>query len=301
MPPTKAESAAYEKELERLRSQAKAVDNKAARDLAKRLDDLERDVNAAFLRTVSAGTDTRMNSAANLRWRKELDKMLGGFKTAWGASVDDSLADVLELAKASATSPLAAAGFPAANLRMATAALQPLIREVPNLIQGLTNEAKSKIWNRSQAALRGTETADSYTRWLDGYLRGFQERFDAPRFGKSFAYQAERIYRTERLKALNMGSQLSIEALAETGPDWVKNAVMKVWWHGITGRQEPRQNHIEMQRKTQANPVPIDEPFELGPYRPMAPHDPVLPAGESINCGCTLVTTINPDFGPEDV
>jgi hypothetical protein len=300
MPPTKAETEAYEKELQRLYSQAKAVDAAAAQDLARRLDQLKVEMNNAFNRAVARGTDTRMQAASNLRWQNEIGKLMDQFRKDWGVSVDDSLTDVLEIARLSATSPLAKAGFPAVNLRMAAAQLTPLIREVPNIIQGITDPAKRAIWSRSQAVLRGTETADSYTRWLDGYLRGFPERYNAPRFGQSFAYQAERIYRTESLKALNFGHALSLEELHRSGPDWVKQALVKTWWHGIGGRQQPRENHIQLQLTTQKNPVPIDEPFKLGPHRPMAPHDPVLPPGESINCGCTLVTSVSPNFGPKD-
>lgn len=301
MPPTKAEQQAYERELERLRKQATAIDNKAARDLARRLDKLSVDVNNAFNAAVARGTDTRMQAASNLQWQREIGKLMDQFKKDWGASVDDSLTEVLEVAKDSATSPLAKAGFPAVNLRMAASSLAPLIREVPNIIQGVTDPAKRAIWSRSQSVLRGTETADSFTRWLNGYLKGFPERYNAPRFGQSFAYQAERIYRTESLKALNLGHALSLEELNRSGPSWVKNAIVKHWHHGIGGRQQPRENHIQMQLATQPNPIPIDEPFKLGPYRPMAPHDPVLPAGESINCGCTLATSINSEFGPSDV
>ena len=61
----------------------------------------------------------------------------------------------------------------------------------------------------------------------------------------------------------------------------------KMWKHTGEYRNEPRQNHVDMDGQR----VPVEEPFELigadgGTYECMYPRDPILPPEESINCHC---------------
>ena len=61
----------------------------------------------------------------------------------------------------------------------------------------------------------------------------------------------------------------------------------KEWVHTGAYRNEPRENHVDMDGQV----VKKDAPFELtgadgGTYYPMYPRDPILPPGESINCHC---------------
>lgn len=61
----------------------------------------------------------------------------------------------------------------------------------------------------------------------------------------------------------------------------------KEWVHTGSYRNDPRPNHEAMSGQT----VPKDQPFTLygadgGVYYPQYPRDPLLPAGESVNCHC---------------
>lgn len=61
----------------------------------------------------------------------------------------------------------------------------------------------------------------------------------------------------------------------------------KEWVHTGAYRNEPRENHVDMDGQV----VKKDAPFELAgadgeTYYPMYPRDPILPPGESINCHC---------------
>lgn len=61
----------------------------------------------------------------------------------------------------------------------------------------------------------------------------------------------------------------------------------KEWVHTGAYRNEPRQNHVDMDGQV----VKKDLPFTLlgedgGTYYPEYPRDPILPPGESINCHC---------------
>lgn len=92
-------------------------------------------------------------------------------------------------------------------------------------------------------------------------------------------YKARRVAVTEVLTAHRAAQQeafMQSPAVSE-----------KMWKHTGEYRNEPRQNHIDMDGQR----VPVGEPFELigidgGTYNPMFPGDPILPPEERINCHC---------------
>lgn len=92
-------------------------------------------------------------------------------------------------------------------------------------------------------------------------------------------YRARRVAVTEVLTAHRAAQQeafMQSPAVSE-----------KAWKHTGEYRNEPRQNHVDMDGQR----VAVDEPFELsgadgGTYYPMYPGDPALPPGERINCHC---------------
>ena len=92
-------------------------------------------------------------------------------------------------------------------------------------------------------------------------------------------YKARRVAVTEVLTAHRAAQQeafMQSPAVSE-----------KMWRHTGEYRNEPRQNHVDMDGQR----VPVDKPFELigadgGTYNPMYPGDPILPPEERINCHC---------------
>ena len=92
-------------------------------------------------------------------------------------------------------------------------------------------------------------------------------------------YKARRVAVTEVLRAHSVAQQ---EAFMQSPA-----VIEKMWKHTGEYRNEPRQNHVDMDGQR----VPVDEPFELtgadgGIYTPMYPRDTILPPEESINCHC---------------
>lgn len=68
----------------------------------------------------------------------------------------------------------------------------------------------------------------------------------------------------------------------------------KIWRHTGSYRNDPRQNHVDMEGQR----VRKDMPFTLagadgGIYTPMYPRDGSLPAGESVNCHCYAEPVVN--------
>lgn len=102
-------------------------------------------------------------------------------------------------------------------------------------------------------------------------------------------YKARRVAITETLRAHSYAKEESIrQNPAATGKEWV---------HTGAYRNEPRQNHVDMNGQV----VGKTEPFELMGkdgtiYYPMVPRDSSLPASESVNCHCIHRAVIDDDI-----
>lgn len=99
-------------------------------------------------------------------------------------------------------------------------------------------------------------------------------------------WKARRVAVTEMLRAHNVARQ---EAAMQN-----PSVIAKTWRHTGSYKNEPRENHVEMDGQT----VPKNETFTLiGAdgmlYYPMYPVDGTLPAGESINCHCIAIEVID--------
>lgn len=92
-------------------------------------------------------------------------------------------------------------------------------------------------------------------------------------------YKARRVAVTEVLTAHRAAQQEAYMQSPAVGE--------KAWKHTGEYRNEPRQNHVDMDGQR----VPVEEPFALigadgSTYSPMYPGDTTLPPEERINCHC---------------
>lgn len=102
-------------------------------------------------------------------------------------------------------------------------------------------------------------------------------------------YKARRVAVTEVLRAHSVAQQ---EAFRQSPA-----VSEKMWRHTGEYRNQPRQNHVDMDGQR----VPIEEPFELigadgVTYAPMYPRDSSLPPGESINCHCIMQPVVSEEI-----
>lgn len=102
-------------------------------------------------------------------------------------------------------------------------------------------------------------------------------------------YKARRVALTEVLGAHSVAQQ---EAFMQSPA-----VVDKAWKHTRAYRNEPRQNHVDMDGQR----VPKDAPFSLtgikgGTYEPMYPRDIILPPEERINCHCICQPVVSEDI-----
>ena len=96
------------------------------------------------------------------------------------------------------------------------------------------------------------------------------------------AVRAERIARTEALRAANTG--------AGAGYDYAREALglelEKVWI--ATSDSRTRADHVEADGQR----VPYDDPFTVGGYETPHPLGPGLPASQTVNCRCTWAVEV---------
>lgn len=105
---------------------------------------------------------------------------------------------------------------------------------------------------------------------------------------RSEYYQARRFAVTETLRAHSVAHE---EAIQQS-----PSCDRKEWRHTGGSKNKPRENHVDMDGQI----VSKDKPFTLigrdgTVYYPMYPRDPILPAGESINCHCIHRGIVNDD------
>lgn len=222
----------------------------------------------------SQGDRTGLMMAAHLkRMTGNLDRIMGNASQALNHDLEKSWQKWWAMGGESTLQMAKAGGMAVTELAMAADKLNLYQNYIPDLIKSVADQTKTKMANFVRtAALAGTPRNEVQKGMLQ-ILLGEPARFDRGRFG-GFAYQVERIYRTESQRLYNMAGQQAAETLMETtGADLVK-----VWNHpGADDTARP--DHVDMDGET----VEVDEPFSNGL---MYPKDPAGSAEDTINCRC---------------
>jgi hypothetical protein len=88
------------------------------------------------------------------------------------------------------------------------------------------------------------------------------------------------VARTEVVGAYNGGTYDAFSMIVANDPEtkWVKR-----WLATEDARTRP--DHVEADGQV----VPFDQPFTVGGFQMMYPHDPTAPAKEVVNCRCTML------------
>jgi hypothetical protein len=137
-------------------------------------------------------------------------------------------------------------------------------------IKGVADGLKQAVSTEIQRAVLGVTSPWNLQKFLAANLDA------AGPFGSAFA-RAEAIWRTESLRFFNSAAQARYEALERTLP----GEFLKVWRH--TNVSHPRPHHQALDGVA----IGVNEYFQVGKYSALYPHDPDLPVGEIVNCGCS--------------
>lgn len=161
-----------------------------------------------------------------------------------------------------------------------------------DLITGLASDARQRITREIRlAALGGTSTQDLIDR--------IGRSLTSPSVFGTVATRAEMIARTEVSRVRSMAYAEQAQEAAGRYPGMKKMWVHSTQAPGATAFQtyRARPKHVAIANETAANPIPIDQPFDLGDVTAMYPHDPALPARHVVGCRCRMVL-VAPE--PED-
>ncbi len=153
------------------------------------------------------------------------------------------------------------------------------------LVTNLTNDTRSKVTEELQLAVLGQKPESDVVKAVGKNLR------DPSIFGSVWA-RAQVIYNTEMARMQNVATERRLTQAAERHP-----GMKKRWLHSHLGQW--RINHALMDGVT----IPAKANFELTGrdkrvYKVPGPHDAALPAGETVNCRCTVVPVM-PGFETE--
>ncbi|MBV6425153.1 MAG: hypothetical protein NAOJABEB_02967 [Steroidobacteraceae bacterium] len=155
---------------------------------------------------------------------------------------------------------------------------------VADLVTGVTDETRARLTREVRlAALGGRTTTDL----IERIGRTLNDRG----VFRTLAERAEAIARTETARIRNTAHYQQSVELAGRYPGMRKQWVHAVSAPGATGHQRrmSRPNHVALAARTAGEPIPVDESFSLGGgITARFPHDPLLPASESVNCRCRV-------------
>jgi hypothetical protein len=144
-----------------------------------------------------------------------------------------------------------------------------------DLVTGIMDDAKKRIGTEISMGALGQKSREDIISAIGNNLD------DSSVFG-TIARRAQVIYQTETKRVQNIATNDRLKQASTQIHD-----LRKRWLHSHIGI--PRPYHLLMDRKT----IPVNEPFILRgadgiTYEIMEPHDPILPAGETINCRCVI-------------
>ncbi len=143
------------------------------------------------------------------------------------------------------------------------------------LIGGLTDELRTSLAGQIQLGmLAGLPTEEIGTRLVSEGLEGFHP-------WQSAEQRAETIVRTELNRVTNLATMDRYRAAAELIP-----GLRKKWLTAGDGRV--RESHRALNGVEKG----MDELFDVGGFEAMHPHDPRLPARESVMCRCRLLSVV---------
>lgn len=165
------------------------------------------------------------------------------------------------------------AGWSATDLSVQWSRWSLLEHEIPQLVQDVTGATRQGIGEALRnSMLLGEDRRAVYDR-ITTLLMGNPARHDYQRFG-GWAYQCERIHRTESHRLYHLGQH-------ETAQRWSQQGarLVKVWRHSHGVSVYSREWHVAMDGECRL----LDQPYSNGLRFPV---DPAGDARETINCMC---------------
>jgi len=241
------------------------------------------------LRTQIAAEIVNVESWEDFR-RRDLERALraqiDAFERQLGLELRVAIQAAVEDGGAYVVQPMAAVGLPGATYQPNTALLNTLLDYTARLVQKIGDDTRGAIDQQVRLAALGqkapVQAMQDITTALGVEARAgiWKKRHDPVR---GIAARSETILRTELQRAFNLSTFAQQQDSAARIPGLTKSWV-------ATADIRTRISHLRAHMRYKANPIPINEPFEVGGAKLMYPCDPAGPPEETINCRCRQVT-----------
>lgn len=243
-----------------------------------------RSLRAQIADRITRGEITAASSPALLR---DIDAMIAQATEEMGASASTSIFAAGSLGADSVLNPLRAIGAGAPSVSQLQRIRQLAGFTVELIVGGLSDTMRNRIRRAVTMNALGDAAPSVAMADIDIVL-GLVGRGGRTKTTGIF-YDAERIIRTETGRAFNMAANDTLQAAADDDPN-----VKKRWINALQPTSRPE--HVAVHVATLSNPIPANEPFMVGGEALMFPQDPNGSAGNTINCGCRMVTVYD-DIG----
>lgn len=211
---------------------------------------------------------------------REIDGLLAEYRATMTRTMASAVERAAALGDDAVLRDVSALGVevPLSYVGVSPALVRAAAEYTADLIQGIADDARARIAREVRlGAAGGMSTTD-----LIGRIG--RNLHDRSTFA-TIAARAEAVARTEVSRVYSTAYQEQAVELAERFPQQMR----KRWVHAGFGLHS-RPNHVRLDAVTRRNPIPVDEPFDLGGgLRAMHPHDPSLPASEVVHCRCRMV------------
>lgn len=214
--------------------------------------------------------------------RQGVDDAIAGLVRRYQGDVSGLLERAHELGTDLAEEPLKAAAttapgvsFQAAGALVSRTTLEVLQDYSADLITNLGDEARRKINGILAQSALGTVGPFEAMQRIAGNL-------PEPSVFRSLGARAEAIYRTETNRVFSIASQARMNGMGDRLPR------MKKRWVAFLDTRT-RVSHVAANGQV----VPFDGLFTVGGQKAQFPRDPVLSAGESVNCRCHSVPVLD--------
>ena len=277
--------AQYRAELRRLLRRLDGLEDGLDREVAETLRQMQRDLQAA-LAEASEGTQ------ALLRLSQEgLDDLTARAAARWGSAITDATGQAVTLGAEITVGPIdrAFGGQIRGITQSATTDLLGIVSGFStDLVQGATLDLRRRIRGELSSVLAGARTPGDAARLIGRNLTS------ANHFSTVYA-RARAITVTELGRVSALAGQKSQEDLTRAlGQAGGFATVAKRWInaHLPGARPDHLQAEADYAETGRYGPIPIDATYMIGGFPALYPHDPALPASQSVSCHCVSVTVL---------
>ena len=271
MSPLTNEAKAFRKQVRAIERRWITHERASMRIVKDRIDTYLRDTMAAILPGMATEWQMHQARASRAALEQASARLAASLQGAWTAISDETVA----LALAGVDAPISSMMQTATTPHFVSEREAFLVGEfVPSLITNMTSELHNKVRLELESSVLGTksgrEIAANITKLVGGYPR------------------AKVVMRTEMNRLHNLTRESRIKELAAKDP-----ALGAMWLHRPS--PNPRPAHTAL-HGTVIYPAK-GEKFDVNGHKAEGPHDPSLPAEETINCHCGVVAHYDPDQG----